>query len=439
MVWVNSENLKFIGNIFCIIFMAGISTLTVQQYFQIFFEKKKRTILVWGIEGAYFVWQIASMLGMPTFPMWLRLLLSVVSVTIISFNVKGSIIRRGVFAIIYNAIWMLSELLAGCFFLAINVDYLSQNLAGSMISKLFLLVLVIVMKRFFSHDGVQELPWNYNAMLLSLPTGSMFIAYHLFVIIGKINNMDYIVVSFAIVIVILVVNVTMFEIYLKLSDNLELKRRNSIYQLEIDLYNTHIKERESAMMEFRQARHDLKHQIIYLLDLSEKKEYDKLEVYLKKLIDWEPLEGMVIANTENFMIDALVNYKYSFAKRNGIAFRANLEVPTTLPFEDADLCIILGNALDNAMEAGLRGNVPTPYVYLKIKYDRGSLIVIIENSFDGKIRKDQNGKILTRKQEFENHGIGIESIKRAAQKYHGYFDIESNNGKFCLTIILYAE
>lgn len=226
---------------------------------------------------------------------------------------------------------------------------------------------------------------------------------------------------------------------MKLSDSLELKHRNSIYQLEIDLYNAHIKEKESAMMEFRQARHDLKHQIIYLLDLSEKKEYAQLEIYLKQLINWEPLEGLVIANTENFVIDALINYKYSFAKSNGISFHAKLEVPTSLPFEDADLCIILGNALDNAMEAGLRGNVPTPYVDLKMKYDRGNLIVIVENAFDGKIRKNQYGKILTRKQKLEDHGIGMDSIRRVAEKYHGFIDIENNNGKFCLTILLYAE
>lgn len=436
---MNSTNLKLIGNILCIIFMAEISTLTVRQYFQIFFKKKKRTAFVWGIEGIYFFWQIASMQGMPILHAWSRLLLSVGFVMMISFNVYGSIFRRSVFAIIYNAIWMLSEVLTGYLLMVLNVDYFPQNLTGSMISKLFLLILVMVLKCFFSHEVVQELPWNYNAMLLSLPTGSMFIAYHLFVISSKVEETQYIRVSFVIAIIILIVNIMMFRMYMKLSDNLELKHRNSIYQLEIDLYNAHIKEKESAMMEFRQARHDLKHQIIYLLDLSEKKEYDKMEVYLKKLIDWEPLEGLVIADTENFMIDALINYKYSFAKRNGISFRVKLEVPTTLPFEDADLCIILGNALDNAMEAGLRGNVPAPYVDLKMGYDRGNLIVIIENSFDGKIRKNQYGKILTRKQEVENHGIGMDSIRRVTEKYHGLYDIESNNGIFCLTIILYSE
>lgn len=436
---MNSVNLQLIGNVFYIIFMAGISTLAVWQYFQIFFEKKIRTLLVWGIEGAYFVWQIVSIQGMPTFSTWLRLLISVVFVMIVSFNVKGSMLQRSVFAIIYNAIWMLSEVLTGYFLMVLNVDVIVQDLVGSMVSKLLLLVLVIVLKVFFSHGVMQELPWNYNAMLLLLPTGSMFMAYHLFVLSSKVEEVRYILVSFLIAIIILMINIMIFAIYMKLSDNLELKHKNSIYQLQIDLYNSHIKEKESAMMEFRQARHDLKHQIIYLLDLSEKKEYGKLELYLKKLINWEPLEGMMIAYTENFMIDALINYKYSFAKRNGIAFSVNLEVPMTLPFEDTDLCIILGNALDNAMEAGLRGEVPTPYVDLKMKYDRGSLVIIIENSFDGKLRKNHSGKILTRKRETENHGIGIDSIKRAAEKYHGLLDIENEDEKFCLMIILYSE
>ena len=95
--------------------------------------------------------------------------------------------------------------------------------------------------------------------------------------------------------------------------------------------------------------------------------------------------------------------------------------------------------MDNAIEAGLRGNVPTPYVDLKMKYDCGNLIAIIENSFDGKIRKNQSGRILTRKHKFENHGIGMESMRKAAEKYHGFFNIEHDEGKFCLKIILYSD
>ena len=420
------------------LFMAGISTFTVQQYFQIFFENKKKTVKEWGILAVYFLWQILSMQSMPNFSTWFRLGISIGAVIIIGYNVKGNWLQKIVFAIIYNAVWMLSELLTGCFFMVTGIEYTSHSLAGSMISKLFLLLIIKMLGSFFSKDGARKLSWHYNTMLMVLPTGSMFIAMHLFTISSKSGEEKYIRTSLISFVVILIVNIVMFQIYIKLSDNLELKRKNSIYQLEIELYNEHIKEKENTMLEFRRAKHDLKHQMIYLLELSENKEYEKLEKQLKKLIDREPFEGVTIANSDNLMIDALTNYKYSIAKSYGISFEVKLEVPTSLPFEDADLCVVLGNALDNAIEACLRGTVSNPYVELKIKYDSGNLIVIVENSYDGKIKKNHSGKVVTRKEKEKNHGIGIASIQRTVEKYHGFFKVESDENVFQLKIILYS-
>lgn len=420
------------------IFMAGISTFTIQQYFQTFFQKKKQAVSTWGICVAYFLWQILSMQSMPTFPAGIRLFISVVSVIIVSFNVVGRLLPKILFSIIYNAIWMLSELMAGCFFMVLNVNYISLDLAGSLFSKLFLLIIVMVLGRFFSHEAVQQLPWKYNAMLMSLPLGSMFIAYHLFMISSKINEVQYIIVSFITVFVMLIVNIMMFQIYMKLSDNLELKRKNSIYQLEIDMYNEHIKEKENTMLEIRKARHDLKHQLIYLLGLSESGQYQKMQNYLKELVHWEPLKGATISNTENSIIDALINYKYGMAKKYGIDFEVKLDVPTSLPFESADLCVVLGNALDNALEANLRGNISKPYINLTMRYNRGNLIVVVENSFDGELKKNSEGKIMTRKNELKNHGIGIDSMRTVVEKYHGFFDIDSTQKKFSLKFIIYS-
>lgn len=419
--------------------MAGISTLTVQQYFQTFFESRKKTVLVWGIWGIYFLWQIVSMQEISEFPVWLRLGISIIFVIIAAFNVDGSLFGKAVFAIIYNVIWMLTESLTGYFFMMIDMDYASQELVGSMVSKLLLLMLVKILQKFFYYEGVRKLSWKYNVMFMLIPAGSLFVSYHLFIVSSKINERGYVFFSFFSALIIFAVNIIFFILYIRLAEDAELRRKNSMFKLEIDMYNEHIKEKESTMLEFRKARHDLKHQMIYLLEVLENREYEKLENYLKKLVNWEPLEGLTIANTENSMIDALVNYKYGIAKKHGISFTIKLEVPTSLPFEGADLCIILGNALDNAIEAGLRGEVSEPYINLKIKYDGGNLIMILENSFDGKIRKNYNGKILTRKQDMKNHGIGIDSMKKAVEKYHGYFDIKSDNHIFCLKIILYSD
>lgn len=303
--------------------MAGISTLTMQEFFQTFFEKKKRAVVVWGVWLAFFLCQIVSMKSMQIFPEWLWLCISATFVV------------------------------------------------------------------------------------------------SLFVILG--------------------VNVKMFQMYIKLSENLELKQKNANAQLQLDLYKEHVKEKEITMQEFRQARHDLKHQLVYLMELLETKEYGEMEEYLKQLIDWKPLEGVVIADTGNSIIDVLINYKYAIMKEYNVPFHVKLEVPTSLPFDDADLCIVLGNALDNAIEGNLRGEVLKPYIDLKIKYNEGNLILILKNAFDGKVEKNHHGKILTRKKKTASHGIGINSMKKIVEKYHGFFDVKSENNEFCLKIILYLE
>ncbi|MBQ3514392.1 MAG: sensor histidine kinase [Lachnospiraceae bacterium] len=231
----------------------------------------------------------------------------------------------------------------------------------------------------------------------------------------------------------------MFKVYIKLSESYELKHKNSIFMLELDLYYEHMREKEYVMKEFRKSKHDLKHQLIYLLQLTENREYEQLENYLRKLIDLKPLEEFLIANTENSLIDALVNYKYGVAKRYGITFVVKLEVPTSLPFDSSDLCVILGNAIDNAIEANLRGEIQNPYIDLKIKFDGDNLIILLENSFDGSIIRNRHGEVVTRKQEKENHGIGLISIQNVIEKYHGFFNTKIIDNTYKTQIILYSS
>ena len=76
-----------------------------------------------------------------------------------------------------------------------------------------------------------------------------------------------------------------------------------------------------------------------------------------------------------------------------------MDIPSQMPFANSDLCIILGNALDNALEANMRSKEEHSYISLKVKYDGDNLIIIVENSFDGKIIKNKGGELITRKRE----------------------------------------
>lgn len=244
--------------------------------------------------------------------------------------------------------------------------------------------------------------------------------------------------TFLSLLVVLAFIILMFKSYLCLSENLVLKRKNHVLEQSINLYDKYIKEKEMSIREIRRTKHDLKNYVIYFKKLLGEQKYDELEMCFGKIMMEEPFQNLFIANTNNPAIDALVNYKYTLAKNKEIDFIVKLDVPTSMPFESTDLCVILGNALDNAIEANMRLKSNEHFIKLLMRLDQRNLIILIENSFDGKIRKNKQGKILTMKEEIDNHGIGIDSICKTAEKYHGYVTTECENNIFKLKIVLYS-
>jgi len=236
----------------------------------------------------------------------------------------------------------------------------------------------------------------------------------------------------------LIINILIFNLYLHLSENLELKRKNLVFEQAIDLYDMHIKEKENSVKEFRRTKHDFKNQLIYLRKLSNEEKYDELEECLENLVTQEPFNNLLIANTDNYVIDALVNYKYAMARSHGIDFYANLNVPTALPFASSDICVILGNALDNAVEANIRFQGNEHYIKLLMRMDDRNLVISIENTFNGYIKTNKQGKLLTIKEDVDNHGIGMDSIRKAVEKYHGYVTTVCESNIFKLRIVLYS-
>lgn len=417
--------------------LAVLSAYIVYDYYKTFFKVGERRITYCLIVVFYLVWQILSMPSVSNIPAVVRLILSILFIVVFGVRFVGPTIGKVVFAIIYNAMWMLIELLVSAVFLNFGIAVGEYDLLGSFLCELTLLVLIKLLSCFFCHDSIRNFALRYNCILLMLPMGCMFCAYHLFRMSAKSSNRTDLWIAVIACIVMLVITSFMFLMYLKMADNFELKRKNDIFRLELELHTEHLKEKEAAMLEFRKSKHDLKHKLMYLSELSKKKEYEKLDIYIDELADLKSMNGFIMTDTNNSFIDALINYKRVIAKRNNITFNTALEIPENMPFDNADLYVILGNALDNAIEANMKQEIEHPQINLNMKYDRGNLIIILENTFDGVLDKDWEGKTITRKKNKENHGFGISSIKNSLKKYNGYLDIRTNDNVFCISIIMY--
>ena len=237
-------------------------------------------------------------------------------------------------------------------------------------------------------------------------------------------------------VIILTINIIIFYLYVQLSKEMELKKYNVLYEQQLELCKRHIEEKEVSMLEFRNARHDMKQHFIALIGMIEKRENDSAVEYLEKLVQSNNLDKLGICRTDNIVIDSLVNAKYSLAKKENIKMNIDIKIPMQINMDYADLSIVVGNILDNAIEANLKIPSEKRFIDLFARVDKNLLIITIINAYDGILIKDKDGNVLSRKLDINNHGWGLISLKRVVEKYQGSYIIEDKEEIFSLKIMI---
>lgn len=141
-------------------------------------------------------------------------------------------------------------------------------------------------------------------------------------------------------------------------------------------------------------------------------------------------------NTGNDVVDAVLNQKKSEASSKNINMDVKVSIPKDIGIEPLDLCTILGNALDNSIEANEKIQDEAQR-YIKVIMNPYKDYLFIEISNPSIINPiDEDGKLRTTKKDKENHGFGIKSIESVVEKYNGMLSYEYVNGKFILNIMV---
>jgi sensor histidine kinase regulating citrate/malate metabolism len=207
-------------------------------------------------------------------------------------------------------------------------------------------------------------------------------------------------------------------------------------ETQIDYYKYQLEQMKTAQTVIGRMEHDFeKHLLALKLDLKNAKP-DEAEQKIDGLIGNLHLsEG--IANSGNADVDAILNYKANLAKEYGIRVACTLRLPYTLNMNTTDLAVILGNAIDNAIEACKAVEAPERVITLSVEYEKSNLYILFSNPFVGNVQTNAAGEIVTTKTQGAFHGIGLKSIKETVDKYNGVMDIAMENSQFVLKIILF--
>ncbi len=223
------------------------------------------------------------------------------------------------------------------------------------------------------------------------------------------------------------------------------KSSRIILEKQVGSLQEHMGEMERVYSGIRGMKHDMKNTLSVIMQLASGKE-EELQAYLEELNQtMDRLEFRF--KTGNTVMDTLLNMKYHEIIRTVPDLQMDVEglqFPEKLFIQSYDIGIILGNALDNAMEAcrKLKAKEPDAEAFIRISsFQKKELFFLkVENSFDGKVvRKLQNEFPATDKADRENHGIGLSNIKSTAEKYQGTMDFRVKDRVFILSVMMKNE
>ncbi|MBE5948163.1 MAG: GHKL domain-containing protein [Lachnospiraceae bacterium] len=203
------------------------------------------------------------------------------------------------------------------------------------------------------------------------------------------------------------------------------------YQRE--LIETHYAEVENMYKQIRGWRHDYRNHIQTMKAYAAEGDLDSINAYLDKLdIDLKTVDTVI--KTGNKMVDAIVNSKISLAKSKNVPVKADAHIPVALTISEIDLCVIIGNLFDNAIEASL--TLPEGERMIRVYMDmKNTQLYMSFTNFTATKKQKKSGSIF-KTTKGKGHGFGLVRIDDIVERYGGYLSRNSEDGAFTTEILL---
>ncbi|MCL2051310.1 MAG: GHKL domain-containing protein [Lachnospiraceae bacterium] len=211
-------------------------------------------------------------------------------------------------------------------------------------------------------------------------------------------------------------------------------KRIAVAYAQLLMQKEHIAEMVQKHQQISQISHDFKQHIHTLKGLSDSKNYEELAEILK-ILSKQQSSGSKPLITGNPMFDALLTIKREIAQRENILCDWKIMIPPNLPVQELDTCAVLGNALDNAIEACRKSKLAQPFITLDMYAESGWLLFRITNPI-GQVPKIEKGMFLSSKTVPLKHGLGIKSMERCLESMGGNLEIFYDLDKFTLRFML---
>ncbi|GLB25351.1 sensor histidine kinase [Lacrimispora xylanolytica] len=426
-----------------------IRTYVIYDFIDTFL--KKRRTPVWAIGIAFTAYYLAgAYLYFYLFNPMLNIIFNMAAFFLICYFYKTSVFKRLLAASFIYILSLASEdctaaalvlFIGGSFNTIIQQDFFV--IIGIILSNMMMFGLVKWSKIFFYKQATYNAdirPPRWLAMFL-IPAGSIYILNSMTLeIISNQAESSFLLTSASLV--LLVVNILLFYLYDKLLLEENLKYENLLLSQQNNAY-----EKQSVLIQrfqksLREDRHNINNHLAAISGLAEQGQNKELIEYIRKLtVNVKAQEAGV--NSGHPVIDALINNKLYLSQHFYVKTEVHIRLPKILDIDKMDLTIILGNLLDNALEACIKLPKEQREILIHVSAIHGVLTIQVVNSYDYSQLNIKDGKPYSTKKDKTWHGIGLNSVSHTVKKYNGVLEFnygEQQRGEkniFTANVLLY--
>lgn len=397
------------STILCIVSNA-IRVYTIYVFMNIFLGKSRLNILLNRLTyvSYFFVDTLCWLYAQNS---TLNLILNTLPILLITFQYYSSWSKK-VFSVISScAIGMFIDWVA----FAIFDD--NKIIKSGFIQAVIFLICCSLFRYYYKNKDEYPFKSKYSWLLILTSIGTALIG-----VLTVNNNSSY---DYLIALILLFINFMNFYIYNLEQESFKAHHKLKLIETSNYAYQNQIKIMNESQQKIRFLRHDFYRHINKLKLLSEENDIKSIRQYLNEMEDAVVIKKEY-SKTGNEDVDSLLNYELSLADEFGAEIIYDVNLPEKLNISSFDITIILGNLMDNAIEA-LRHS-ERKLLKVNIQFNKGIIRIDIENSYDPTYRKKNDGR---------EHGIGLLSVENTLQKYHGKLDSYPEESKYHTTAIFY--
>lgn len=384
--------------------------------------------LSYSFSGHFVIRQIAIILIVSIFMLW---------------HVEISLRKSFVLAILFDALLLALDYLIYMISRWIPLDselpgqqYAIGRSLVYLLGKAILFIIILVIRKKFGKKSMEMMLDTEWLRFLFFPVFTIAAISAMLSVFEYIQTVEQVNLLAIIAFGMVGMNIVVFYLINDIVEREMKMHENKVFQIQaknqLEMYRSISENFDNQ----KRKTHEYKNQILCIESLLDKKQYSKLEEYVKKIYGSLNNEPDTI-NTNNVIINAILNTKYQEADAKGIVFVFRVNDLSELKIKDEDVVTILANLLNNAIEA-CETCEDKKVIRFKFVKEDDRIIIAVKNTFNYDIVYE-NGEIKSTKISNEDeHGVGIKNVIKIIEKYEGAYVIEDKNKEFFFSIIIPA-